>query len=365
MTNHKPALLFALAATASVGCSDMTETTEYRVNTASAAIAGGTIDTADTAVVGVAQLSQMGFGGCTGSLLAPNVVLTALHCVASTPAAIECPSNIFAMNNASDMYVTTQTSFPQSQNGWNPVREIVVSPFNGLCGRDVAILILQSPISAAEATPLLPRLTPVVENEIYSAVGFGEQGEGGPSLTRMRRDNLSVLCVAIGCGAPQFVYPKEWVGETGVCSGDSGGPSLDAQGRVTGVASRGAPMCESPLYGDVFGHISWIQETTIYAAGLNGTTPPPWATDPVGAGAGGGGPGTTVGAGGAGAGVGGAGATGTTGSGNAFVPGDTEDKKYEGNLVSSCAMVPNSGGPGGLGVLLLGLGFTLAGRRRG
>lgn len=320
-----------LAATTLVGCSDG-EPIEL-VQTAPQGIQGGALDSGDTNVFGVAHVTGNGFGGCTGSLLSENVVLTAIHCVASTPSTVDCPSQIFSIHPATEMYVTSKTSFSQNINDYHGVREVVVPPGDGLCGRDVAILILDAPVSGAEAVPLIPRLTPLQADEIYSAVGYGEQGEGGPSGTRMRRDNLSVLCVGSSCGAPDFVYPAEWVGETGICSGDSGGPALDSQSQVTGVTSRGAAGCDQPVYGNVYTHLDWIKATTVYAAQTSGLTPPSWATDTPGTGAGGGGPGGGGGVGGGGVGGGSAGTSG-------FVAGDLEDQKIRGDIQSSCAASP-------------------------
>ena len=350
-------LLIATAVSALASCSTpaspIDSSQEQRVGTAESEIQGGTPDNTSTAVVGIAHITQFGVGGCSGSLLSPNVVLTALHCVADTAQQIQCPSNIFSMHAAGDMYVTTASTFPQQIGGWDSVREIVVAPGTGLCGRDVAILILQTPMSASEATPLIPRLTPLNNEEIYSAVGYGQQGENGPSGTRFRRDNLSLLCVGLNCGATDQIYLTEWVGETGVCSGDSGGPAIDGQGQVTGVASRGAPNCDQPVYGNVNEHLQWIQETTVYAAGLAGLTPPSWAGGDPGVGGGGGG--TTTGAG---AGVGGGAPA------NGFVPGNYEGKNFEGELLSSCAMAPASPVPSGALFACLGLGLALCVRRR-
>lgn len=347
--------LSVLAAPTLVGCSDA-DPIEL-VQRAPSEILGGTLDSTDTNVFGVAHVTGNGFGGCTGSLISENVVLTAIHCVASTPATVECPSQVFSMHPASEMFVTSRTSFTQNINDYHGVREVVAPPGTGLCGRDVAILILDAPVSASEAVPLIPRLTPLMADEVYSAVGYGEQGEGGPSGTRMRRDNLTVLCVGSFCGAPEFIYNAEWVGETGICSGDSGGPALDSQNEVTGVTSRGAAGCDQPVYGNVYTHLDWIRATTLYAAQSSGLTPPSWASDVPGTG--GGGPGAGGGGAGGGAGVGG-GSTATSG----FVAGDLENKDFDGELLSSCTASSSSRPAPSLAMLAFAaLGLALTRRR--
>ncbi len=343
-----------LAVSSLVGCSDR-EPIEQRVQTAPQAIQGGSLDSTDTAVMGVAHVSGFGFGGCTGSLIFDNVVLTAIHCVASTPQLIECPSQVFNIHPASEMFVTSATSFPQQQSGYHSVREVVVPDGTGLCGRDVAILVLNGPVSPSEAIPIFPRDVPVEENLLYSAVGYGEQGEGGPSGTRMRRDNLSVLCVGNLCGVPDYVYPAEFVGQTGVCSGDSGGPALDAEGRVFGVASRGAAGCDQPVYGNVYTHLDWVKATTVYAASLAGLTPPSWATAVT----------TTSGPGsGGGAGVGGGGVGGDASAGSGRAAGNLKNQDYKGEIVSSCATAPGPRRSVWGALLLSCVALSWVGRRR-
>ncbi|MBW2526701.1 MAG: trypsin-like serine protease [Deltaproteobacteria bacterium] len=229
-------------------------------------------------------MASGGIGGCTGSLIAPNLVLTAQHCVAPTSdgGAVICgQTSFFDPYPANQIMATTATTMPFDPLGYKQGAELVLPPSDSaFCGNDMALVILAEPIDGAVAVPLVPRVDVALESsEIYSAVGYGQtyDSPSAPSGTRYRRDGLSVYCVGEACGHFS-VDAKEWAGETGICQGDSGGPALDAYGRVVGVASRGGPNCSTPIYGHVPSWGQWIMETAVYAAGLMGAQPPAWAT---------------------------------------------------------------------------------------
>jgi MYXO-CTERM domain-containing protein len=179
------------------------------------------------------------------------------------------------------LYVTTQTEFTQNPSDYHGTYEILVPPGgSSFCGNDQALLILDEIIDASEAVYAVPRVDePLLAGEEYYAVGFGQQFDSGnaPSGIRQRRDFLYTQCVGSECEMSS-IADEEWRGDTGVCSGDSGGPAFDIKHRVTGVASRGAPGCEFPIYGNPFGWAQWMKDSVIYASGLAGLAPPPWAT---------------------------------------------------------------------------------------
>ena len=156
-------------------------------------ISGGVDDPNTRSVVGLATFGGGGFGICSGSLISPNVVLTAFHCIApltnSFGGSVDCNSTGFGNPySASSVSVTTDQYISQGSKFYG-VSEIVIPPGSGVCGRDVALLILEQPVPASDTVPLTPRVDsapglgdPTGEGEIYSAVGYGNTSGAGGAL---------------------------------------------------------------------------------------------------------------------------------------------------------------------------------------
>lgn len=256
------------------------------VGVAQSAIKGGYPDPDDHAVVGIAMQAGGGFGTCTGSLIAPNLVLTAQHCVAEIlngSQGVDCDISKFAKPySASAFFVTTKQQMGFNASDYHMVSEVLVPGPLGVCGADVALLVLNTNVSAEEAVPLVPRVdSKSHKGDVYSAIGYGatvDDGNGTGAGQRRRLDNLIIDCVGIQCPSYYVDQQTEWVGDKGICQGDSGGPAIDQQGRVIGVTSRGASGCTSPVYGYVYGWADWIKAQGVHAAQVGGYPTPAWAT---------------------------------------------------------------------------------------
>jgi MYXO-CTERM domain-containing protein len=264
-----------------VGCADAPR--GPLVISKSVPLIGGQPDTATRGVVGLVVDQQ---SGCTGSLIAPNLVLTARHCVAginSSNGTVVCGTTNFGQPFPGSAFIVTpddnlRDGLPAgAQFG---VERVVTTPGSGVCGNDVALLILTSNISSTTAPLIIPRVdgAPTLDED-FDAVGYGitdpNDTQGTTFGRRLRVNNLNVGCVGSTC-ASLGGTGTEWGAVTPVCSGDSGGPALDSAGRVIGVASRGNQPCDAALYGMVSSWRSLIVDTAIDAATSGGYPPPGW-----------------------------------------------------------------------------------------
>jgi hypothetical protein len=246
-----------------------------------ALIAGGALDMAHSEVFQV--FVHWGSGqvsACTATLIAPNLFLTARHCISpSGNGNVICGrAGLGSPVNGASAVFTNDPIPNQGSLLYRGADVRVPAEGSDTCGYDVALVILASNVSSVVATPAIPRIDRVAESgEPYTAIGYGVNAEGESNEGRMSRTDLEVRCTAGACGREYQVVPNEFLGETGVCSGDSGGPALDADGKVMGVVSRGSEPCETPIYGSVASFRDFIIETAFDAAAVGGYPAPFWA----------------------------------------------------------------------------------------
>ncbi len=235
---------------------------------------------------------------CSGYLIAPNLVLTARHCVsmvggagtttACSPVMQADGTTLQPATPVSDYDASVIHVYPSDRvpfiGGGIAVAEVIVLPDSGtqpLCGRDVALVRLVTPIDGA--TIIAPRLDgPPIVGEPLTVVGYGQTGGGNPDTagTRLEVGGSSPVSIGVTMDASgrTRTNENEWVIDTGPCSGDSGSPAIDANGLSVGVMSRGqGSVCTSMVYERVDPHADWLRASTLAAAAAAGIAPPAWA----------------------------------------------------------------------------------------
>jgi hypothetical protein len=234
---------------------------------------------------------------CTATLIAPNLVVTARHCVdrLTNPGA-DCSTTRFYTESPSDsIYLSACPVFSSScqfHRSYKIYRQDTVSVCNG----DLALIVTGDNFPPTEATPIVPDFSQGKVGQVVTALGFGLSVSSGPDATWGTRRSLSgvqIECVAATDPAQcaGFLMPgplgnNEFGTSGGACSGDSGGPVIvgeqGALPRILGVVSRAeyAPTnCGPAVYVRMDGVRPMVLEAAKWASERGGYPLPTWALD--------------------------------------------------------------------------------------
>lgn len=233
-------------------------------------IVNGTPSTAaDNAVVYIADSSG---GFCTGTFIAPNLVITARHCVSDMNESSECGSftKLFPPSRLS-----IQTGVKQGARVATVTKFFVDAAQTSGCSNDIALMQLDRDVPGALIAKV--RLTKLTLGETARTVGYGDNGSGSVTNGRYQKTGIKIDSVGPasytyktknGQSMPVDVPVGEVVTGESTCFGDSGGPLFDGAGNVIGVTSRGIDdscIDRPSIYSDTASHAKLILDAATAA----------------------------------------------------------------------------------------------------
>jgi len=238
----------------------------------------------DNAIVKLESADDTGaIHSCTATLVAPNLIITALHCVSNNNVLpFTCDANgdlaagpggqIGTLNLASKISVKSGST-PTTKAVAKGL-EIFAAQTTTVCHNDIALVLLdrvldQPPVSLPISSIQL--FNGVEPGESVRIVGYGQGSDDGDSGTvpRHSRSGLIVARVgssdfrAVGDGIPPRTFTTNGPGG---CPMDSGGPALSDNNAVVGVFSQYVGDCTSPTTVNYFTEVAPFRDNVILGA---------------------------------------------------------------------------------------------------
>jgi len=202
---------------------------------------------------------------CTGTLIAPDWVLTAGHCGSITGSAVATP--VAFPGSAFDVTVNTVNANGAGGEALAVDRVVVPQDYLLTPSYDSSLLHLSVPARTAPV-PVAGRGYEALRrpNVLTEIVGFGVTMTGGDSPDMLQQAKVPIVTDAACAAKYSSFEPKTQIcagypeGKIDACNGDSGGPEYSRTGAdrlfVVGATSYGNGRCADPGVPGVYARVA-------------------------------------------------------------------------------------------------------------
>ena len=271
-------LLFALATACGEAPSDL------QLGAVAQPIVNG--EDSDASQDSVVYVLNRGFSYCSGTMIAPNLVATALHCITGRDLGFfECESDGTLVNEEGDggkmgsLVEASKISIVSGANivGVEPVaygKQLLGTGAVPVCGGDIGFIVLDRDLDLPLATVRLDY--GVKAGDLINGVGYGQTEEDG-STGRHTRSGIRVVEVGKRTADEPTISaaPRTFQVGEGPCHGDSGGPAFaEDTGALVGVYSLNAsPQCVGASVRNVYTSLDMYSTLALDAFEAAGAEP--------------------------------------------------------------------------------------------
>lgn len=212
---------------------------------------------------------------CTATLIAPNLVITAMHCVATVSDNANCSTDGELASGSvdglfGDPFLPSNITIHVGSGEEEPVAALGTKIFTtgavAICKDDLAAVALDRELTSVPSAALrLGRGNQ--RGEAIRIVGFGGTEDGSTGVRKTRDDlKIQLLGDSEYAQSNDSIPPNTFatIGAS-VCNGDSGGPVFTTKNAVTGIVSHGA-SCASTTARRIFTQVAPYEDVLLRPA---------------------------------------------------------------------------------------------------